>query len=246
MPLLQKKNKFFTYMNIQKLANKYRSSKWANRLLGPIWYPIKYRQKKQDYNKYAFETLLLAKDSLEKAGLFFWLDFGTLLGAHRENDFIKHDMDIDISMFAKDIDAAKNAMIQGGFKLFRTFEVQGDPNGVELTFVYNGVAIDILFYREEGDLMYCSVFFWQKEDDYRFGGAKNPSVRKWFCPNTGFKPMVFKGHEFNAPKDIVKYLTVNYGPNFMKPDKKFDYVKQCRNFTTYSKLEKYGIYTKYD
>jgi hypothetical protein len=155
-------------------------------------------------------------------------------------------MDIDISMFAKDIEAAKNAMTQGGFKLSRTFEVLGDPTGVEQTYTYKGISLDILFYIEADDLMYCSVFYWQKEDNYRFGGAVEASVRKWFCPNTGFAPMMFKGHLFNAPKDIVKYLTINYGPNFMKPDKKFDYTTQCRNFTTYSKLEKVGIYKKYD
>jgi len=233
-------------MNIQKLAHIFRNSKWAIQLLGPVWYPIKYRKRKQDYKNNALETLLHAKDCLDNAGLFFWLDFGTLLGAYREKDFIKHDMDIDISMFAKDIEAAKKAMVQGGFKLIRTFEVLDDPTGVEQTYAYNGVSLDIYFYIEEGDLMYCSAFYWQKEDDFRFGGAVEASVKKWFCPNTGFAPIMFQGREFNAPKDIVKYLTVNYGPGFMKPDKKFDHFKQCRNVTYYSKLEKVGIYTKYD
>jgi hypothetical protein len=137
-------------------------------------------------------------------------------------------------------------MTQGGFKLYRTFEVFGDPTGVEQTYFYKGVLLDIYFYIEEGDLMYCRAFSWQDEDNYRFGSVVEASVKKWFCPNTGFAPLVFKGHEFNAPKNIVKYLIVNYGQNFMKPDKKFDYKKQCRNFTSYSKLEKYGIYTKYD
>jgi len=233
-------------MNIQKLANQFRNSKWAIRLLGPIWYPIKYRQKKQNYKNHAFDVLLRAKECLDNAGLFFWLDFGTLLGAYREKDFIKHDMDIDISMFTKDIEAAKKAMLQGGFKLYRTFEVFGDPTGVEQTYSYKGVFLDIFYYLENGDLMYCHAFSWHEDDDYRFGGAKEASVKKWFCPNTGFAPLMFKGHQFNAPKDIVKYLTVNYGPNFMKPDKKFDYKKHCRNFTSYSKLEKVGIYTIYE
>ena len=233
-------------MNIQKLANKFRASKWAIRLLGPLWYHIKYRRNKQDYKNNATEVLLHAKECFDKAGLFFWIDFGTLLGAYREKDFIKHDMDIDISMFSKDIEVAKTAMLQGGFKLIRTFEVLDDPTGVEQTYIYKGVSLDIYFYIEDGDLMYCRTFFWQPEDDYRFGGAVEVSIRKWFCPNTGFSTMLFKGQEFNVPKDIVKYLTMNYGTNFMKPDKKFNFVKQCRNFTTYSKLEKVGIYRTYD
>jgi len=233
-------------MNIQKIANKFRNSKWAIRLLGPIWYPIKYRKSKKNYRNNATEALLRAKESLDNAGLFFWLDFGTLLGAYREKDFIKHDHDIDISMFAKDIEAAKNAMIQGGFKLFRTFEIPDDHTGVEQSYSYKGVFLDIYFYILEDDWMHCKAFYWQPEDDYMFGGAVEASVKKWFCPNTGFSTMLFKEHEFNVPKDIVKYLTVNYGPNFMIPDKKFDYKKFCRNVTYYSKLEKVGIYKKYD
>ena len=233
-------------MNIQRIANKLRSSKWAIWLLGPIWYPIKYRKKKQDYKNNALEALLLAKKSLDSAGLFFWLDFGTLLGAYREKDFIKHDMDVDISMFADNAEKAKKAMLNAGFELVRTFEVLGDPVGVLQTYAYKGVPLDIYFFVEASDLMYCHAFYWQKEDDYRFGGAVEASVKKWFCPNTGFAPMMFKGHEFNAPKDIVKHLTMNYGSNFMKPDKKFDHFERCRNVTYYSKLEKVGIYTKYD
>jgi len=233
-------------MNIQKIANSFRNSKWAIRLLGPIWYPIKYRKSKQDYKNNATAALLHAKECLDKADVFFWLDFGTLLGAYREKDFIKHDLDIDISTFSNNIEAAKNAMIQGGFKLIRTFEILDEPTGVEQTYSYKGVSLDIFFYIEEGDLMYCRSFYWQPEDDYMFGGAVETSVKKLFCPNTGFSTMLFKEHEFNIPKDIVQYLTVNYGPNFMKPDKKFDSKKLCRNVTYHSKLEKVGIYKKYD
>jgi len=232
-------------MNIQKLANKFRNSKWALRLLGPIWYPIKYRKKKQHYRNNAVKTLVLAKESLEKAGLFFWLDFGTLLGAYREKDFIKHDMDIDIAMFAKDIEAAKMAMLQGGFKLIRSFEVLDEPTSVEQTYDYNGVHIDIFFYVVDDDWMNCRSFYWQPEDDYRFGGSVKASVKKWFCPNTGFTTMLFKGYEFNVPKDTENYLAATYGSNFMKPDKKFNSFILSRNVTYYSKFEKVGIYKTY-
>jgi hypothetical protein len=233
-------------MNIKKFANRFRNSKWITQLLGPIWYPIKHRKKKQDYKNHALEALILAKKSIDSAGLFFWLDFGTLLGAYREKDFIKHDLDIDISMFAKDSEEAKKIMIKAGFILMRTFEVPDEPHCVEQTYDYKGVNLDIFFYVEEGDLMSCNLFYWHAEDDYLFGNAKEAAVQKVICPNTGFSTIMFKEHVFNVPKDIIKYLTVNYGPNFMKPDKKFDRFKQCRNVTYYSKLEKIGIYTKYE
>jgi len=234
------------FLAIQKLANKCRDSRWIVRLFGPIWYPIKYRKKKLAYKKNASEVLLAAKKALDEAGLFFWLDFGVLLGAYRDKGFIKHDMDIDISLFAKDVDATKNAMTQAGFKLVRSFEVLNDPTATVLTYIYKGVTIDVVFYIEEDDLMYCHFFYWNDEDNYRFGGEAKPYVIKWFCPNTGFTSIEFNGGEFNIPKDIVKYLTMNYGPNFMKPEKNYDWQKRNRNFTTYSKLEKVGIYKAYD
>jgi len=233
-------------MNIQKIANKFRNSKWAIRFLGPLWYPVKYKQLKQNYRDNATDTLLHAKSCLENAGLFFWLNFGTLLGAYRENDFIKHDMDIDISLFAKDVETAKEALLQGGFKLFRVFETQGDPTGALLSFIYKGVNLDVYFFVEENNLISCHSFYWQEEDDYRFGGATEASVMKYFFPNSGFTTLLFKEHYFNVPNDIENYLTVLYGPNFMKPVKKFDHLHQCRNITKYSKMDKVGVYTAFE
>lgn len=39
--------------------------------------------------------------------MLFWLDYGTLLGAYREHDFIKHDFDLDIGLWLKDAEIAK-------------------------------------------------------------------------------------------------------------------------------------------
>ena len=61
-----------------------------------------------------------AKKALDGLGVPFFLCFGTALGARRENRFIPHDPDIDLSIFRKDFDASKSlqlpaAMQQHGF-----------------------------------------------------------------------------------------------------------------------------------
>ena len=52
---------------------------------------IRFKARKKRFLKYGNETLLKAKKALESENLLFWLDYGTLLGAYREHDFIKHD-----------------------------------------------------------------------------------------------------------------------------------------------------------
>ena len=47
----------------------------------------------------ALKTLLDLKDVLDSLNIKFWLSDGTLLGFHRESDFISHYHDIDIGIF---------------------------------------------------------------------------------------------------------------------------------------------------
>ena len=49
----------------------------------------------------AKKLLFTVADVLEDVGLEFFLDFGTLLGAIREQKFIEHDEDIDLECLKK-------------------------------------------------------------------------------------------------------------------------------------------------
>jgi len=53
--------------------------------------------------KAAIETLRQAKEILDKAGVQYWLDCGTLLGAVRNGRFIPWDNDIDLGIWHKDV-----------------------------------------------------------------------------------------------------------------------------------------------
>tara|TARA_B110000208_G_scaffold191861_1_gene260582 strand:- start:3857 stop:5407 length:1551 start_codon:yes stop_codon:yes gene_type:complete len=54
------------------------------------------------YNKYSVMLLKKTKEFLDDQNIPFWLDCGTLLGAVREQNFIKHDNDIDFSVYKYD------------------------------------------------------------------------------------------------------------------------------------------------
>ena len=78
--------------------------------------------KEKRFNK----VLQTAKSALESINVKFHLHFGTALGVHREHSFIKHDNDIDIGIFYKDVNTRekvseiKKAMEEHGFKLDAT------------------------------------------------------------------------------------------------------------------------------
>ncbi|MFB0562330.1 MAG: LicD family protein [Candidatus Lokiarchaeia archaeon] len=54
--------------------------------------------------KVAIEALREVKEILDKHGIEYWLDYGTLLGAVRDRRFIPWDTDIDLGVWSKDID----------------------------------------------------------------------------------------------------------------------------------------------
>ena len=69
------------------------------------------------------ENLLLLKDILDSHGIQYFIDCGTLLGAVRDQGFIKGDLDADISMSRNDMKRLREKVLpeleQSGFISFR-------------------------------------------------------------------------------------------------------------------------------
>jgi len=66
------------------------------------------------------KALQTTKDILDKHHIHFWLDFGTLWGAIRENDILEFDDDIDISIWLEDapkVAKLKKEFIKKGYNL---------------------------------------------------------------------------------------------------------------------------------
>jgi len=55
-------------------------------------------RKRSAIQKYGFDVLDHIHAVLEKEGIVFFLDFGTLLGIVREGRFIDHDVGLDIDV----------------------------------------------------------------------------------------------------------------------------------------------------
>lgn len=231
---------------LKRMAYKFHSNNFLKVIFRPIWHKYwayKDNERKKMFRKNALMLLKTASETLNKKDVFFWLDFGTLLGAYREHDFIKHDFDLDIAAFYKDHELIKSSLCEAGFVLLREY-ISGDGlDGYEQTFEFKGVTIDIFYYFIDNDKsMYCNTF------SYFDGHYPNPDqfetvvqVKKVIVPNNGFTKILFQGLEFNVPAKTEKYLAAHYGENFMIPNAHFDYKKDAKNVYFYSREERTGI-----
>lgn len=231
---------------IDSLAYKYKDNVLAKLLVRPIYrVKVKWDEKRRRkfYLMNAERLLRQIKLSLDSNNCFFWLDFGTLLGAYREKDFIKHDLDLDIGAFYKDAKLIRETLLNNGFKILREYRVGIDGYlGFEETYIYEKVTVDVFYFHVDGNKMYCNTFSPLKDKDADISLFQ---VKQITVPYTGFSPLIFKGLEFNAPKDIVRHLKSHYGENFMIPNANFNYKKEATNVYWFPKEERIGVYKSF-
>lgn len=175
---------------------------------------------------YGEESLLKAKEALESINLLFWIDFGTLLGAIRDNGFVKGDLDVDISMFLEDYspDVAQ-VMEKAGFKLISEIRIDDGNYGLEQTYDYKGLNFDIFYYTLDKDKMFMHAFMPYRPtvsmtESMEVNGGVLPIEQ--YLPYTGFKKFKIFDVEFNIPNDEHKHLSFHYGEDYMTP-RKWDY-----------------------
>lgn len=127
----------------------------------------------------------------------FTLAYGTLLGVIRENNFIKHDEDIDINMLYED----KTKFLNYLFDLRKIgFEVARYDNRGFISIIRDNEYIDICFFKQETENIYecCGNFL----------------LKRWLTDVISFQ---FIENEFLIPKDYIEFLRFYYGNNWQTP-----------------------------
>ena len=177
------------------------------------------RSKSARFNR----ALIAAKDALDNVEIPFHLHSGTALGAHREKDFIKHDNDVDLAVFHKDVSTPLQvrkiikSMENNGFVLS---EKMGKlSRGLELQFVHEktDVSLDIFWVYEStyrGKKYYILQSYFGKCDEY-----KHKACVWAYRPYRTIK-VNFLGHVYNVMPQ--KTLVDAYGADWRIP-KKFGY-----------------------
>jgi peptidyl-tRNA hydrolase, PTH1 family len=153
----------------------------------------------------AFVTLVDFHACFRKAGLRWHVISGTFLGLVREGDFLAHDNDIDVGVYASEmtIEDVVRAAQSGGFVVLDITEVMEyrivsrlidrRPGYIKLLHS-SGVQLDVFFMHRNGNDL------WQ-----------GSTVHKWVNSYYDVRPYSFKGLEVLGPADADIYLTENYG-----------------------------------
>lgn len=164
-----------------------------------------------------FERFHLAMESVQ---CDYWLAFGTLLGAIRDNNFISYDTDIDVGVsIDTDFDKVESALRQFGFKKMRKIELYTTGNcqerGFELTFIQDNILIDIfVFDKIPGtNRIYTHTCLWDN-DHFQYLST----VLRVITPFTGISKYNFLGIDVNVPSNYDEYLKAYYGEEYNKPD----------------------------
>jgi len=144
-------------------------------------------------------------DILNTVNINYFLTSGILLGAVRDNDFIKWDWDIEISVFANEflpkLDLISNKLKESKFKIDKIIR---NEDNLKIDFIGSYpkevTAYTIYAYK------YSKIrnVYWRKE----------LSIPSKFLEN--FSKIDFLGREFNCPININEYLTFVYG-DWKKP-----------------------------
>ena len=166
------------------------------------------------------EMLLKLHGLLTSNNINYHLDFGSLLGVVRENDFIKHDDDIDLTIIGKSSDPCKilKLLMDNGFEFIHAMKVR--DRIVEFSVSYRKLSADFFFYlpvEKQGKVGICGVYF---NPDFQYPTSDLNHYRVWYFPdNVKSKIVTFKGTDVCIPENAEALLEFEYGKGWRSPIK---------------------------
>lgn len=153
----------------------------------------------------------------------YWLDFGSLLGIHRDGDLILHDNDVDIAVLNPDWDQLQHHLSASLPQYSVRLEYPSDAVG------------DTVFLRVYCMLGFADIFGAAEIEEGRLlvdcGHGDTTSIAKDLIVPTG--SMEWKGVEINVPRDLEGALLARYGPTWRIPrymDKGADVVEGQKTY----------------
>jgi hypothetical protein len=187
----------------------------------------------------AEKVILKVKRVLESLSVPYWLDYGTLLGAVREQGFIGHDLDIDIGIMSQSVSPAlESEMMAQGFSKIAEYKLGNSKRTVEHTYLMDYVSLDFFFYDQTGS--HIKGYYFHSEYPFDLAMEKNGGIDtiEVLFPYSGIGHIPFLGEVFPVPRDYHKYLSSHYGPDYLEPDTDWDYIRSPHNI---KKIEEKGL-----
>lgn len=166
--------------------------------------------------------------------IIYWLEFGSLLGAYRDCNFIKNDNDIDVGVYLKDANMIYNILTSNGYELVREFHVRGE-NGLEQTYSKFGTTIDLFFFFEKGNYLICNGFY--DAISQKVARYFDIAVCEFQFSRFEVRPFIFLGVRVGVPVNTEKHIIEVYGDSYKIYDPNF---KDGYNKTKYKFGDKVG------
>ncbi|MBV6646817.1 MAG: LicD family protein [Cyclobacteriaceae bacterium] len=180
-------------MNISRLIQ------YAKRIfyIYGISLPGRYQDQKLRNLQKLFEV---ANGFLQQIQVEYWLDYGTLLGYHREQGIIPHDIDVDLGVSEKYYHTIweQRHLLPRGFKMYDTSYKHRGP---KLFISYRGLDADLYMYEDLGDSIRCY-------ENAHFQNEIQKCPKKLFFP---LKESIFLDQKTLVPVDPEGYLKFLYG-----------------------------------
>lgn len=219
-----------TLMKVKGFLKQYKSIK---KLYSMIRNPLRIKNIKKNGN----ETLSIINKVFSKTNNLYFIDFGTLLGFIREENFISHDLDIDIGvLYANKADkiVIASEMIKHGFVKTHEFEYENEI--VEQAYIIKGVKVDLFYYGNSETNNFCYAFY--KLPQIHYPNVNNFSAFRFdYEKIEGTETRVINGVKVSVPLNPEFILSQKYGVNWRIPDKSWEY----SDSPSIKKLEGYGI-----
>lgn len=220
--------RFFLTQRQELIANRVAQIPGMKKLLMPIYQVYKdtlINLRNRNFKRYSKEMLQQFDKCMRENGYEYALAFGSMLGAVREHGLIKHDLDIDVTMWYEDYKPEMMEKLKEyGFRLRHTFEVEGGRLGKEDTIVYKDVSLDIYYiYPAMEEYPYCSGS-WEKMDGSintvdsmrKFGRIRSKRIGIPMARETRLEE--FEGMQLPVPANAEEVLEFFYGKDYMTPN----------------------------
>ena len=162
-------------------------------------------------SKPAAEELKEIVTVLQRSGIEVFVNSGTLLGAIRHQDFLKHDDDIDLGVIMKSSDDRQVAkeMVCLHQRLSSSIDLP----------IKTCFRSPVLKIKLKSDIVVDLFPTWVRDDrvyvwPHTFGELEKSSLFP-------LRSVSIAGQDFPAPADPEKMLVLNYGSNWLTPDPHF-------------------------
>ena len=167
----------------------------------------KSKRKREDL----IRTMVLGCNVLDKIGVKYSIGRGSLLGFHRDNNFLPSDIDIDIDVFSDK--HVYNIIKLMPFDILLTTSNRGQYMQLAMLDRETNVIFDIWFYHEKNGRLYNRNFFgsfWLPADRFREFESLQFESRIYPVPNPDWYCQYWYGDNWRTPKKYGKDWTVDY------------------------------------